>query len=72
MRLLPRLIIALPICLIAIPALAIPVTPCWAQPPMPHAFYGSVTINGTPAANGAVVEARGEGVAISEKPTSKY
>jgi len=39
---------------------------------MPHAFYGSVTINGTPAANGAVVEARGEGVAISEKPTSKY
>ncbi len=62
MRLLPRLIIALLICLIAIPVLAIPVTPSWAQPPMPHAFYGSVTINGTPAANGTVVEARGEGV----------
>jgi len=29
---------------------------------MPHAFYGSVTINGTAAANGTVVEARGEGV----------
>ena len=29
---------------------------------MPHAFYGSVTINGTPAANSTVVEARGEGV----------
>ncbi len=62
MRLPPRLIIALFICLIAIPALAIPVTPSWAQPLLPHAFYGSVTINGTPAANGTVVEARGEGV----------
>jgi len=62
MRLLPRLIIALLICLTAIPALAIPVTPCSAQPPMPHAFYGSVTIDGTPAANGTVVEARGTGV----------
>ena len=62
MRLPPRLIIALLICLTAIPALAIPVTPCSAQPLLPHAFYGSVTINGTPAANGTVVEARGEGV----------
>lgn len=62
MRLLPRLIIALLICLTAIPALAIPVTPCSAQPLLPHAFYGSVTINGTPAAKGTVVEARGEGV----------
>jgi len=62
MRLLPRLITALLICLIAIPVLAIPVTPCWAQPVLPHAFYGSVTINGTPAANGTVVEARGTGV----------
>lgn len=62
MRLPPRLIIALLICLTAIPALAIPVTPCSAQLLLPHAFYGSVTINGTPAANGTVVEARGEGV----------
>jgi len=62
MRLPPRLFTALLICLIAIPALAIPVTPCLAQPLMPHAFYGSVTINGTPAATGTVVEARGEGV----------
>ena len=62
MRLPPRLIIALLICLTAIPVLAIPVTPSWAQPVFPHAFYGSVTINGTPAANGTVVEARAEGV----------
>ena len=62
MRLPPRLIIALLICLTAIPALAIPVTPSSAQPLLPHAFYGSVTIDGTPAANGTVVEARGEGV----------
>lgn len=62
MRLPPRRIIALLICLTAIPALAIPVTPCSAQLLLPHAFYGSVTINGTPAANGTVVEARGEGV----------
>jgi len=62
MRLLPRLIIALLLCLIAIPALAIPVAPSSAQPLLPHAFYGSVTINGTPAANGTVVEARGTGV----------
>jgi len=62
MRLLPRLIIALLICLTAIPALAIPVTPCSAQPPMPHAFYGSVTIDGTAAPIRTVVEARGTGV----------
>ena len=30
--------------------------------PLPHAFYGNVTISGTPAANGTVVVARGEGV----------
>jgi len=29
---------------------------------LPHAFYGSVTIDGTPAPTGTVVEARGEGV----------
>jgi uncharacterized cupredoxin-like copper-binding protein len=64
MKLLPRLIITLLICLIAIPVLAIPVTPSSAQdiPLLPHAFYGNVTINGTPAANDTVVEARGEGV----------
>ena len=62
MRLLPRLITALLICLIAIPVLAIPVTPSWAQPVLPHAFYGSVTIDGTAAPIRAVVEARGTGV----------
>ena len=33
-----------------------------APPPMPHAFYGTVTINGTPAPAGTEVEARGTGV----------
>jgi hypothetical protein len=31
-------------------------------PPLPHAFYGDVTINGNPAPVGTQVEARGEGV----------
>jgi len=47
----------------AIAVLAIPVTPSLAQAPvLPHSFYGSVTIDGTAAPIGAVVEARGEGV----------
>lgn len=79
MRLLPRLITALLICLIAIPVLAIPVTPSWAQPVLPHAFYGSVTIDGTAAPIRAVVEARGTGVStgiegnpITVTETGKY
>ena len=79
MRLLPRLIIALLICLMAIPVLAIPVTPSWAQPLLPHAFYGSVTIDGTAAPIRAVVEARGTGVStgiegnpITVTETGKY
>ena len=31
-------------------------------PPLPHAFYGSLTLDGSPAPVGTVVEARGEGV----------
>ncbi len=79
MRLPHRLIIALLICLIAIPVLAIPVTPSWAQPVLPHAFYGSVTIDGTAAPIRAVVEARGTGVStgiegnpITVTETGKY
>jgi len=39
-------------------------TPVYAQsiPPLPNAFYGSVTINGSPAGVGTEVEARGTGV----------
>jgi len=39
-------------------------TPVYAQgvPPLPHAFYGTVEVNGSPAPVGTVVEARGEGV----------
>ena len=33
-------------------------------PPLPHAFYGNVTINGSPASSGTTVEARGDGVLI--------
>ena len=38
--------------------------PVYAQgiPSLPHAFYGSVTVNGSPAPIGTDVEARGEGV----------
>jgi len=32
-------------------------TPVYAQPALPHAFYGSVTINGSPAPNGTRVAA---------------
>jgi hypothetical protein len=33
------------------------------KPPLPHAFYGKVEINGSPAPIGTVVMASGEGVA---------
>ncbi len=36
--------------------------PVYAQPALPHAFYGTVTINGYPASIGTRVEARGTGV----------
>jgi len=36
--------------------------PVYAVPALPHAFYGSVTINGSPAPVGTSVEARGTGV----------
>ena len=41
-------------------------TPVYAQeiPPLPHAFYGTVEINGSPAPAGTQVEARGGGVRI--------
>jgi len=46
-------------------------TAAYAQPALPHAFYGSVTINGAQAPAGTSVEARGEGVAtgIAGNPT---
>ena len=40
----------------------LPYVAVYAQPPLPHAFYGTVEINGEPAPVGTVVEARGEGV----------
>jgi len=46
----------------AIMALCIPVTMVTAQPPLPHAFYGSILINGSSAPTGTVIEAQGEGV----------
>ena len=36
--------------------------PAYAQPALPHAFYGSVTINGAPAPDGTQVSATGTGV----------
>jgi len=45
--------------------LAVAVSPVYADdfPALPHAFYGTVEINGSPAPVGTEVEARGEGVA---------
>jgi len=44
--------------------LAMAVSPVYADgiPTLPHAFYGEVDINGSPAPEGTSVEARGEGV----------
>ena len=44
--------------------LALAVTPVYADdaPSLPHAFYGTVDINGSPAPVGTEVEVRGEGV----------
>ena len=36
-------------------------------PPVPHAFFGSVQVNGQPAPVGASVEARGENVLIDNQ-----
>jgi len=54
--------------------LAFCATPAYANgiPALPHAFYGSVTINGAPAPPGTSVMAAGEGVAtgIAGNPTT--
>jgi len=44
--------------------LALLATPVYAQgiPALPHAFYGAVDVNGSPAPAGTEVEVRGEGV----------
>ena len=44
---------------------AIPVYGQEEIPPLPHAFYGTVKINDSPAPAGTQIEARGEGVKIS-------
>jgi len=61
MRLLLRLIVVLLIGIIAVPAAIVSAD---IIPPLPHAFYGNVTISDAPAEVGTVIEARGEGVAI--------
>jgi len=45
-------------------ALALFVTPAYAQsiPALPHAFYGTAEVNGSPAPVGTEVEVRGEGI----------
>ena len=43
--------------------LSLTIIPVLAQPPLPHAFYGTVQINGQPAPAGTQVEARGQNVA---------
>ncbi len=50
-------IVAFLVCLL----LFIP-TPAFAQPPLPHMFYGNLSIGGEPAPVGTVVEARGANV----------
>ena len=40
----------------------LPVAARPAIPPLPHEFYGALTIDGRPASTGTTVEARGEGV----------
>jgi len=58
------------VCLLLLTLGAVPVY-ADGVPALPHAFYGSVTINGSPAPAGTSVGARGEGVAtdISGNPT---
>ncbi len=44
------------------------VSPVSAQPMLPHAFYGSVTIGGQPAPLGTLVEARGDNIIPDTDP----
>lgn len=50
--------------LVVLLPLALFTTPVYAQgvPALPHAFYGTIVVNGSPAPVGTQVEARGEGV----------
>lgn len=61
--------------------IAVATMPVYADdvPPLPHAFYGDLTINGSPAPAGTTVEARGTGVItgiegnpIATTETGKY
>jgi len=62
LSLLVRMFIAL---MVVVSLGAVFAQPISAQPPpLPHAFYGTLTINDEPAPIGTIVEARGEGVLI--------
>ncbi|MBA7705025.1 hypothetical protein ES703_113849 [subsurface metagenome] len=58
--------------------LGLAVSPVHAQPPLPHAFYGSLEVNGSPAEPGYVIEAivedysPGEGNPITTTELGKY
>ncbi len=53
-------------------SLVLSAIPVYAIPALPHAFYGGVTINGSPAPVGTSVEARGTGVVtgLEDNPTT--
>ena len=52
--------------LVGLLVLVLVATPVYAQgiPPLPHAFYGTIEVNGSPAPVGTAVEVRGEGVEV--------
>ena len=54
--------IRLVVCSFLVLALLLWATPALALPPLPHAFYGTVTINSNTAATGTVVSAKINGV----------
>ena len=58
----PKAKLAAVLCSVLALALLLGATAVWAYPPLPHAFYGTVTIGGAPAPVGTLISAQVGGV----------
>ena len=66
----PKAKLAAVLCSVLALALLLGATAVWAHPPLPHAFYGTVTIGGAPAPIGTLISAQVGGVDCGNYTTS--
>ena len=66
----PKAKLAAVLCSVLALALLLGATAVWAYPPLPHAFYGTVTIGGAPAPIGTLISAQVGGVDCGNYTTS--